>query len=83
MRATLKEASILAIPVLILGALIVGATVPGLYMVVIGGAHPGDAIYLDELAPSKSEAARQIAIGIVLIVAAMLTRAYARRKLHP
>ena len=83
MRATLKVASILAMAVLILGALVVGAAVPGLYMVLVGGAHPGDVIYLDELAPSKSEAARQIAVGIGLIVLAVLTRAYARRNLHP
>jgi hypothetical protein len=83
MRSFLRLLSLLAIPVGLFGALIVAMALAGLYMVVFEGVPPGEPIWLDELAPSKSGAALQVAIGAGLVGLSLVLRAAIRRKLRP
>jgi hypothetical protein len=48
-------------------------------MILIGGAHPGDVIYLDTLAPPTGQAALDLLLGVSIIAAAFLLRGAARR----
>jgi hypothetical protein len=81
-RSLLKLVSLLAIPVGLFGALVVAIALAGLYMVVFEGVRPGEPIWLDELAPSKSSAALQLAIGAGLIGVSLVARAAIRRRLQ-
>lgn len=81
-RSLLRLVSLLAIPVGLFGALVVAIALAGLYMVVVEGVQPGEPIWLDELAPSKSRAALQVAIGAGLIGVSLIVRAAIRRRLQ-
>lgn len=83
MRATvLRLASIIAIPVALLGALVVALSLAGLWMVVIEGMAPGEPIWADAQAPSMKEALTDIASGTALVTLALTVRALVRRKLR-
>jgi hypothetical protein len=81
-RLSLKLVSVLAIPVALIGAIAIALALAGLYMVVFEGVRPGEPIWLDELSPSKSGAALQVAIGAGLVGVALVLRAAIRRKLQ-
>jgi hypothetical protein len=55
------------------------ASAADLYMILVGGAHPGDVIYLDTLAPTTRQAAVGVLVGISLIAASFLLRSTIRR----
>jgi hypothetical protein len=82
MRSFLKLVSLLAIPVALIGAVVVAFALAGLYMVVFEGVRPGEPIWLDELAPSRSGAALHVAIGAGLVGVALIVRAGIRRRLQ-
>jgi len=48
-------------------------------MLLIGGAHPGDVIYLDTLAPTTRQAALDLLLGVSIVATAFLLQAAARR----
>jgi hypothetical protein len=82
MRTLLRLVSLLAIPVGLFGALVVAMALAGVYMVVFEGVRPSEPIWLDELAPPKSSAALQVAIGAGLIGVSLAVRAAIRRRLQ-
>ena len=82
MRFALRLASLLFIPVALVGAVLVAFAAAGLYMVLVQGVAPGEPIWMDELAPSTSNAVIQIAIGAVLVAISLSTRTLIRRKLQ-
>jgi len=81
-RSTLKLASALGIPVMIVGAIIIGFVVPGFYMVAFEGVKPGEPIHPEELAPTLAESGLQLALGGGLLIVAIVTRVITRRKLR-
>jgi hypothetical protein len=78
MHLARRVAAILAIATLVLGAAIIAVSVPGLWMVVVGGAQPGDPIYLDTLAPTLGASLTQVGTGVALVLASMGVRARLR-----
>ena len=82
MLGTLRLASVLAILLMILGAIIAGLALPGFYMVASGSVAPGQPIHPEALAPTLSESGSQLALGVGFIAAGVATRVFARRKLR-
>ena len=64
--------------VAILGCVITAGAVTDLYMILVGGAHPGDVIYLDELAPTAYQASIELVRGVCFIAVAALAPSIAR-----
>ena len=60
------------------GCVGIASTLADIYMLATGS-QPGDAIYLDELAPTPWEAARALLLSICWVVAVFLLRARYRR----
>jgi hypothetical protein len=75
--------SIAALPVMLVGIVILVGAGTDAYMVVFGGAKPGDAIFLDTLASPLRESLVDVALGICIIAIGLLTRAFARRLRRP
>ena len=82
MRSTLKLASALGIPVMIVGAIIIGFAVPGFYMVAFEGVKPGEPMYPEALAPTLAESGSQLARGGGILIAAVVARVLVSRRLR-
>ena|SRR5690348_2360888 len=82
MLGTLRLASVLAILMIIFGAIIVGFAFPGFYVVATGSVAPGEPMHPEALAPTLAESGSQIALGVGLIIIGIATRVFARRKLR-
>jgi hypothetical protein len=65
--------------IVVVGCARATGAIADLYMILIGGAHPGDVIYLDTLAPPTGQAALDLLLGVSIIAAAFLLRGAARR----
>jgi uncharacterized membrane protein len=80
-RVLFRAASILAIPIALVGCFVAALAIADIYMVGIAGVAPGEPIYLDTLAPSLGSATIQLGIGIVTIALALVVRLAVRRRL--
>jgi hypothetical protein len=72
--------SIAAIPVILVGTVVFVFAGAEAYMVTLGGAQPGDAIYLDTLAPPLWDSLLDMTVGVGLIGVGLWTRVFARSR---
>ena len=79
-RALLLGISLLALPVIVIGIVMVVSAAAAGYMVAFGGASPGEPIYLDELAPTLRSSVMNLLLGVAAVALGLWGRAYARRK---
>jgi hypothetical protein len=79
-RFLLKLISLVAIASALSGAVVVGLTLAGVYMVLFEGMRPGEPIWMDVLAPSLRDACQEIACGIAVIGLALFVRGLIRGK---
>jgi hypothetical protein len=63
----------------IVGCLVTTGSIADLYMILVGGAHPGDVIYLDTLAPTTKDAAQDLLLGLAIISSPFILRGAFRR----
>ena len=80
MRALLTLGYVLMLLVAMVGALNVGHSLIGLWMVLGGYAEPGQPMFLDELAPTVGDASLTLAIASLVTIAALLGCWWARRR---
>ncbi len=70
--------SIAAIPVMLFGTIVLVFAGADAYMVAMGGAKPGDAIFLDTLASPLGTSVREALLGICVIAIGLLLSGLAR-----
>jgi hypothetical protein len=68
-----------AIPVVLAGSVLLALSAADAYMVVFGGAKPGDEIFLDTRASPLQESVADMGLGAAFVVVGLCVRAYARR----
>jgi len=78
----LKLLFISTLAVVAVGCIYVAFGFAGWYMVAAGYVSPGQAMWVDDLAPEPAEAIGQMAIGAALAVGASVVRVVVRRKLR-
>jgi len=82
MRFGLRFAAVVAIPIALVGALVVAVAVAQLYMVLVEGVAPGEPISPEDLAPTVGGGLFSFGYGAALIAASLIMRAIARRGLR-
>lgn len=80
MTRLLRVTAFLMLPVMVIGVIECADAIVCLYMVEVAGAIPGQPMYVDDLAPTPTEALEELAVGLIIIIVAITTRWAIHRK---